>query len=89
MAAPGVSHGGGYDPKASAKALAQNKRAAWIYACAVAGLIGVFVFSHFGKSIFRLHSRRGTLAKILAAPFRYVYYSMGNMDCIVRGVMTD
>ncbi|RPB03421.1 hypothetical protein L873DRAFT_1860210 [Choiromyces venosus 120613-1] len=34
------SHSAGYDPMASAAALAQNKRAAWIYACAVGGLIG-------------------------------------------------
>lgn len=63
--------GSGYDPIASAKALAQNKTAAWRYACAFAGLIGIFILTHFGRSLFHLQGRRGTLAKILAAPSRY------------------
>lgn len=64
-------HSAGYNPAASAKALAQNKRASWIYACALGGLVGIFILAHFGRSLFQLQSRRGTLAKVLAAPFRY------------------
>ncbi|KAH0606141.1 uncharacterized protein H6S33_003802 [Morchella sextelata] len=60
----------GYDPKASARALAMNRRASWLYACAFGGLILIFVLANFGRSLFQLQTRRGTLAKSLAAPFR-------------------
>lgn len=56
---------------AATLALAANKKAAWRFACAFAGLIGVFILAHFGRSIFHLQGRRGTFAKVLAVPFRY------------------
>lgn len=56
---------------AAAIALAANKKAALKYAIAFAGLIGVFILAHFGRSIFHVQGRRGTFAKTLAVPFRY------------------
>ncbi|KAL7274727.1 hypothetical protein RUND412_002371 [Rhizina undulata] len=60
----------GYDPVASARALAQNKRAAWIYACSFGGLITIFIIAHFLRTIFHIRSRGGTLSKIAAIPIR-------------------
>lgn len=80
MSGASTAHGAGHDPAASAKALAANKAASWRYACALAGLVGVFIFTHFGRSFFHLQSRRGTLAKALAVPSRYELWSSTSLS---------
>lgn len=59
---------------AAVAALALNKKASWQFGYAFAGLIGVFILAHFGRAIFHIQGRRGTFAKVLAVPFRYIWH---------------
>lgn len=72
-----AAHSVGYDPKVSAKQLADNKRAAWIYAATFAGLISIFIVAHFTRILFQLSGSRrrssvGVVSRVIVAPSRYI-----------------
>lgn len=61
------------DSAASAKALAMNKYSSILFAYALAGLLAVFVVSHFGRIHLHLrqsHGHHDRLTRVFAAPFR-------------------
>ncbi|KAF8469474.1 ferric reductase NAD binding domain-containing protein [Kalaharituber pfeilii] len=64
----------GHNPVLSAQQLAQNKRAAWIFAATFSALISVFIIAHLTRTLFqqsgsRRRAKMGYIGRALIAPF--------------------